>query len=288
MTKAVSMDDFIQNYRVLLTEQEENDLFDLWEKTKSDKVLLQIVESYSPIIQRCVREVSGYKANPEDLRSEGVVAIIEAAKRFDRTRGRFSTYAKRCVKGIMLGYITKNYFPVNVCTSHGKKKLFYAIRKMVAITLVKKGKFDMTRDIALKLSEEYGVEEKIVFSLYDMIRRPFISLSDRIGTEGFDSDHTVEEHMASLDSDVDVSAEISDIIVHRKIITNAMDQVLDARERRIFTSQVLIHREDRVILERLGEEFDISKERVRQLRNSAYEKVRAAIIEAVGTSPDMF
>lgn len=94
--------------------------------------------------------------------------------------------------------------------------------------------------------------------------------------------------MASLDSDVDVSAEISDIIVHRKIITNAMDQVLDARERRIFTSQVLIHREDRVILERLGEEFDISKERVRQLRNSAYEKVRAAIIEAVGTSPDMF
>jgi len=177
---------------------------------------------------------------------------------------------------------------VNVCTSHGKKKLFYAIRKMVAITLVKKGKFDMTRDIALKLSEEYGVEEKIVFSLYDMIRRPFISLSDRIGTEGFDSDHTVEEHMASLDSDVDVSAEISDIIVHRKIITNAMDQVLDARERRIFTSQVLIHREDRVILERLGEEFDISKERVRQLRNSAYEKVRAAIIEAVGTSPDMF
>ncbi len=288
MKKAVSMDDFIQNYRVLLTEQEENDLFDLWETTKSDEVLLQIVQAYSPIIQRCVREVSGYKANPEDLRSEGVVAIIEAAKRFDRTRGRFSTYAKRCVKGIMLGYITKNYFPVNVCTSHGKKKLFYAIRKMVAITLVKKGKFDMTRDIALKLSEEYGVEEKIVFSLYDMIRRPFISLSDRIGTEGFDSDHTVEEHMASLDSDVDVSAEISDIIVHRKIITNAMDQVLDARERRIFTSQVLIHREDRVILERLGEEFDISKERVRQLRNSAYEKVRAAIIEAVGTSPDMF
>jgi RNA polymerase sigma-32 factor len=288
MNKAVSMDDFIQNYRVLLTEQEENDLFDLWEKTKSDTVLLQIVESYSPIIQRCVREVSGYKANPEDLRSEGVVAIIEAAKRFDRTRGRFSTYAKRCVKGIMLGYITKNYFPVNVCTSHGKKKLFYAIRKMVAITLVKKGKFDMTRDIALKLSAEYGVEEKIVFSLYDMIRRPFISLSDRIGSEGFDSDHTVEEHMASLDADVDLSAELSDIAVHRKIITTAMDQVLDARERRIFTSQVLIHREDRIILERLGEEFDISKERVRQLRNSAYEKVREAIIEAVGPSPDMF
>ena len=288
MKKAVSMDDFIQNYRVLLTEQEENDLFDLWEVTKSDEVLLQIVQAYSPIIQRCVREVSGYKANPEDLRSEGVVAIIEAAKRFDRTRGRFSTYAKRCVKGIMLGYITKNYFPVNVCTSHGKKKLFYAIRKMVAITLVKKGKFDMTRDIALNLSEEYGVEEKIVFSLYDMIRRPFISLSDRIGSEGFDSDHTVEEHMASLDSDVDRSAELSDIAVHRKIITNAMDQVLDTRERRIFTSQVLIHREDRIILERLCEEFNISKERVRQLRNSAYDKVRAAIIEAVGPSPDMF
>jgi len=288
MKKAVSMDDFIQNYRVLLTEQEENDLFDLWGKTKSDLVLLQIVQAYSPIIQRCVREVSGYKANPEDLRSEGVVAIIEAAKRFDRTRGRFSTYAKRCVKGIMLGYITKNYFPVNVCTSHGKKKLFYAIRKMVAITLTKEGKFDMTRDIAVKLSLEHGVEEKIVFSLYDMIRRPYISLSDRISSEGYDSDHTIEEHMSATDDDIDFPAEVADMLVHRKIITNAMDQVLDARERRIFTSQVLVERQDRIILERLGREFDISKERVRQLRNTAYKKVKGAIINAIGPTPDMF
>jgi RNA polymerase sigma-32 factor len=288
MKKAVSMDDFIQNYRVLLTEQEENDLFDLWESTKSDKVLLQIVQAYSPIIQRCVREVAGYKANPEDLRSEGVVAIIEAVKRFDRNRGRFSTYAKRCVKGIMLGYITKNYFPVNVCTSHGKKKLFYAIRKMVAITLIKEGKFDMTREIALHLSAEHGVEEKIVFSLYDMIRRPYISLSDRISPEGFDSGHTVEEHMATQNDGIDIPAEITDMAVHRKIISNAMDQVLDDRERRIFTSQVLVQRADRIILERLGEEFDISKERVRQLRNTAFKKVKGAIISAVGPSPDMF
>ncbi len=288
MKKAVSMDDFIQNYRKLLTKQEENDLFDLWEKTGNNNVLLQIVQAYSPIIQRCVREMSGYKANPEDLRSEGVVAIIEAAKRFDRTRGRFSTYAKRCVSGIMLGYIIKNYFPVNVCTSHGKKKLFYAIRKMVAITLVKKGRFTMTRDIALKLSDEFGVEEKIVFSLYDMIRRPNISLSDHIHSPAFDSEYTVEEHMTITDDDVDVHAEFTDMSVHSNIIATAMDQVLDARERKIFVSQVLIPHEDRIILEHLGREFNISKERVRQLRNSAFNKVKSAIIANVGSTPNMF
>ncbi len=287
MKKAITMDDFIQNYRVLLTEQEENDLFDLWVETKSKTVLLQIVQAYSPIIQRCVREVSGYKANPEDLRSEGVVALIDAVSRFDRTRGRFSNYAKRCVKGIMLGYITKNYFPVNVCTSHGKKKLFYAIRKMVAIALVNKGKFDMTREIALKLSDDHGVDEKIVFSLYDMIRRPFISLSENVGSYEFDTNVTIEEHLTNGD-DVDIAAEVTDMAIHRKIITNAMDQVLDDRERRIFTSQVLVHRKDRIILEHLGQEFDISKERVRQLRNTAYEKVKDAIITSTGTSRDIF
>jgi RNA polymerase sigma-32 factor len=288
MKKAVSMDNIIQNYRVLLTEDEENALFDLWEETRSNAVMLQIVQSFSPIIQRCVREVSGYKANPEDLRSEGVIAIIEAAKRFDRTRGRFSAYAKRCVSGIMLGYITKNYFPVNVCTSHGKKKLFYAIRRLVAITLIEKGKFDMTREIALRLAEDNKVDEKIVYSLYDMIRRPYISLSDNAGSEAFNSDHTIEEHMSAMDDDIDIPAEIADMCVHRKIISNAMDQVLDDRERRIFTSQVLVQRGDRIILEHLGQEFNISKERVRQLRNSAYTKVKGAIIRNIGKTPNMF
>ncbi len=288
MKKAVSMDDLIQSYRVLLTKQEENDLFDTWSKTRDNDVLLQIVKSYSPIIQRCIREVSGYKANPEDLRSEGVIALIEAVKRFDRTRGRFATYAKRCVKGIMLGYITKNYFPVNVCTSHGKKKLFYAIRKLIATTLIKKGRFDMTRKIALEMSNEYGVEERIVFSLYDMIRKPYISLSEHITTDGFDSDRTIEDHIASNGDDIDIAAELSDLEFRRNIIHNAINLVLDDREKRIFLAQVLTHRSDRVILERLGKEFNISKERVRQLRNTAYNKVKDAIIDVIGVSPDIF
>lgn len=288
MKKAISMDDFIQNYTELLTAQEEKDLFALWKSTKNNDVLLQIVRAYSPIIQKCVREVSGYKANPEDLRSEGVIALMEAVKRFDPEVSRFSTYVKPCIKGIMLGYITKNYFPVNVCTSHGKKKLFYAIRKLVAITLLKEGRFEFTREIALKLSEAHGVEERVVYSIYDMIRKPYISLSDRLPTDGFDSEHTIEDHIASTDADVDISAELSDLEFHRRIILSAMDQVLDDREKRIFNTQILVNREDRIILERLGEEFDISKERVRQLRNSAYDKVREAIIETIGPSPDMF
>jgi len=288
MKKATSMDDIMQNYRVLLSVEEENKLFDLWTTTRDNTVLLNIIQAYSPIIQRCIREVSGYKANPEDLRSEGTVALIEAARGFDRTRGRFSTYAKRCVKGIMLSYIIKNYFPINVCTSHGKKKLFYAIRKMIAIALVKEGKFDMTRNIAVQLSNEHKVEERVVMGIYDMIRKPHISISDKYPGYGSNSEDTIEDHLCSTDEDIDIAAELSDMEFHSTLIHTAMNAVLDDREKRIFTSQVLVHRGDRVILERLGTEFDISKERVRQLRNTAYEKVKDALINSIGVSPNIF
>ncbi len=288
MKKALCMDDFIQNYRVLLTEEQENDLFQLWWDTKSQEVLLEIVKAYSPIIQRCVRELAGYKANPEDLRSEGVIALLAAAQNFKPEVGRFATYAKTCIKGIMLGFITKNYFPVNVCTSHGKKKLFFSIRKLVAITLIKEGKFDMTRDIAVELAESHEVDEAVVYSMYDMIRKPYISLSEKIPMYGFETDHTIEEHMVLDGDDTDVSADLTDLQFHRRIIDTAMDEVLDNRERRIFESQMLVNREDRIILEDLGAEFDISKERVRQLRNGAYTKVKRAIIRTIGHDPDMF
>lgn len=288
MKKALSMDDFIQNYRVLLTEEQENDLFKLWWDTKDDNVLLEIVKAYSPIIQRCVRELAGYKANPEDLRSEGVIALLAAAKNFQPDVGRFATYAKQCIKGIMLGFITKNYFPVNVCTSHGKKKLFFSIRKLVAVTLVQEGKFEMTRDIALDLAASHEVEESVVYSMYDMIRKPHISLSEKIPRYGLESDHTIEEHLLLDDDAEDVSADLTDLKFHRRIIDTAMDEVLDNRERRIFESQMLVNREDRIILEDLGAEFDISKERVRQLRNGAYAKVKRAIIRSIGSDPNMF
>jgi len=271
----------VQAHRVLLTDSEEKALFTKWHNTGSDRYLVEIVQSFSPIIVRCIKELSSYHADPQELNSEGLIALVEAARNFDMERGiRFSTYAKKWVRGIMLGFITKNYFMVNVCTSHNKKKLFFSIRKMIAEKLTKDGHFELSNALAKDLADSHNIDEKIVYSMYDMIRKPYVSLSDHpiFGYDG-DSDSTVESYIPDEDPDVaEIISALSGIEFQERIINDAL-QVLDDRERKIFKSQILCTSDDKLILQTLGEEYNITRERVRQIRDKAMMKVRKRILQ---------
>ena len=63
----------------------------------------------------------------------------------------------------------------------------------------------------------------------------------------------------------------------QKLIATAMKNVLDYREREIFVAQELSEKEDVKTLEILANEFDISRERVRQVRNRAMDKMGAEL-----------
>lgn len=276
MAKKKTTSSFVEAYRTLLTVEEERALFERWHKSGSNDDLTEIVTAYSPIIVRTIKELSGYNADREELTSEGLIALVESAKRFELSRGlRFSTYAKTWVRGIMLGYITKNYFMVNVCTSHNKKKLFFSLRKLIAMELTKHGSFELDTATANEMAVEHAVEPEIVFSIYDMIRMPYLSLSEPTNDE---DEQTREYYIPSETPQIlEVISEMSGIKFHKKLISDAMDRVLDDREKRIFKAQVLTSKDDHQILETLGKEFDITKERVRQIRNTAMEKVTKEI-----------
>ncbi len=280
------IDRFVQSHRVLLTEDEERTLFEKWHRTKSNDVLTEIVKAYTPIIRKSIRELASYRADEEELVSEGLLALVEAAKRFDLDLGlRFSTYAKGWVKGIMLGYITKSFFMVNVCTSHEKKKLFFKIRRMIAEELTKRGKFKMSHELAEELSTKYNVDYKIVHSIYDMIRQPWVSLDEPSSFQ--DSNTTFIDHVnADTPSVETIMEQVDGAEFHTTIINSAMERVLDSREKRIFTAQVLTEKDEVVILEDLGKEFDITRERVRQIRDRARNKVRNELLRRL-TSGDV-
>ena len=282
-TMGLTARDFVKSHRVLLTEEQEIALFKNWQKTKDNKYLTKIVISYSPIILKTIKELSGYRMDPEELTSEGLVALIEAARRYDLSRGlRFSTYAKTWVKGVMYGFITKNFFLVHVCTSHTKKKLFFALRKLIAKEMKKSGNFTLTGKIATGLAEDYGTTVTEIQCMYDMFRKPHDSLSETVGkTE--DTDITKGDTLAAKTPMVEEETIINETIEFQKrLITDVMNKVLTPRERRIFITQKLREKGETMTLEKLGKRFKISKERVRQIRNEAHGKVEEELRNQVG------
>ena len=274
---------FVKSHRVLLTEEQEIELFNNWRETKDNKYLTKIIVSYSPIILKTIKELSGYRMDPEELTSEGLVALIEAAKRYDLSRGlRFSTYAKTWVKGVMYGFITKNYFLVHVCTSHTKKKLFFALRKLIAKEMKKNGSFALTTEVAAILADDYRTTITEIQCMYDMFRKPHDSLSEKVGKSG-ESDITKGDTLASKTPMVEEETIINETIEFQKrLVHDVMKKVLTPRERRIFIAQKLKEKGDVITLDKLGKKFSISKERVRQIRNEAQGKIETELKNRVG------
>ncbi len=274
---------FVEAHRVLLTREEEVALFTKWyaaEGRLKDAYLAQIIRAYSPIIKATIREFSGYHADPEELKSEGLMGMVQAAQRFDLSKGwRFSTFAKSWVKGVMLGYITKNYFPVNLCTSHNKKKLFFAIRRTIAANLKEKGSFEMSPRKAQELSEEFDVSVQDVNTIYEMIRKPPVSMEDPIHSEEPEG-LTRQDYVQDKDPlSADTVVEYNRHEVQRRLIDDVIDLVLNDRERDIFEMQVLSQKGETMTLEDLGDKWGVSRERVRQIRNKANKKVKRAVLK---------
>ncbi|MGB7699004.1 MAG: sigma-70 family RNA polymerase sigma factor, partial [Methylovirgula sp.] len=80
---------------------------------------------------------------------------------------------------------------------------------------------------------------------------------------------------------VDQSASQENLLADREEASNRLGalhqalSVLNDRERRIFQARRLT--DDPITLEQLSDEFDISRERVRQIEVRAFEKVQAAV-----------
>jgi RNA polymerase sigma-32 factor len=276
---------FVKSFVDPLTRDQEQDLF-VWlhtarragDRVRINYYMTKITSHYSPIVAKSAKDLAGYGMDREDLVSEGLVALVEAANRFDVFRGlRFSTYAKWWVKGVMYTYIVKNYFLVNVCTNHTKKKLFFALRKLLNAEMKDTGNFTMTQARAEQIAEMFDATPDEVMQIYLMFRNPCDPLSAPINNE--DGDLTKEDTIDS--GTILVSDEFAGNRIARfqkELIVEAMVVVLDERERDIVDARVLSTSDDKLTLQDLGNRWEVSKERIRQIETIAMKKLRTEIL----------
>jgi RNA polymerase sigma-32 factor len=232
----------------------------------------RLVTSHLRLVAKIAASYRGYGLPISEVISEGNVGLMQAVKRFEPDKGfRLATYAMWWIRAAIQEYILRSWSLVKMGTTANQKKLFFNLRKAKSrISALEEG--DLRPDQVKVIAKRLGVTEQDVI---DMNRRlgGDVSLNSPIREEG-DSGEWQDWLVDDSISQETRLAESEEADNRRKALGEALS-VLNGRERRIFEARRLI--DVPITLEELADEFDISRERVRQIEVRAFEKVRKAV-----------
>ena len=257
----------------MLEPQEEYMLAKRYAEHADRQAAHKLVTSHLRLVAKIAMGYRGYGLPIGEVVSEGNVGLMQAVKKFDPERGfRLATYAMWWIKASIQEYILRSWSLVKMGTTANQKRLFFNLRRLKGrIQAIDDGdlKPEHVSEIAtkLKVSEEEVISMNRRLSGDASLNAPIKAAE---GDSGQWQDWLVDDH----DSQEDVLIEQDELETRRRMLSKAMS-VLNERERRIFEARRLA--EEPVTLEDLSAEFDISRERVRQIEVRAFEKVQDAV-----------
>ncbi|HIM19154.1 MAG TPA: RNA polymerase sigma factor RpoH [Rhodospirillales bacterium] len=243
------------------------------EKGKSEAAH-KLVTSHLRLVAKIAMQYRGYGLPVADLISEGNLGLMKAVKKFDTQRGcRLSTYAMWWIKASVTEYILRSWSLVKMGTMSAQKKLFFSLRKAKRkLNIIDAQTIDPEK--TAKLAEQFSISEADITHLDRRITARDLSLNAPISNSEEDSMEFIDILEDDTPSPEVLVARTQETEFRQKYLKDAMLQ-LSERERHIFTERRL--KEDPITLEKLGEHYGISRERVRQLENRAYTKVQTII-----------
>jgi RNA polymerase sigma-32 factor len=266
----------------ILERQEEYVLAKRWREHGDRDAAHKLVTSHLRLVTKIARDHRGYDLPISEVISEGNIGLLQAVERFEPEKGfRLATYATWWIKAAIQDYILRSWSLVKMGTTANQKKLFFNLRKAKSkISNLDDG--DMRLDQVKIIAKRIGVTETDVIHMNRRLGGD-ASLNAAIredGDFGEWQDWLVDE---SPDQETTLAAS-EEFDNRRKMLSDALT-VLNARERRIFAARRLA--EEQITLAGLADEFGVSRERVRQLEVSAFEKVQKAVknlVAAIETS----
>jgi len=204
--------------------------------------------------------------NVLDLVQEGNVGLMRAVHKFDPEKGiKFSYYASFWIKAYILKFIMDNWRLVKIGTTQAQRKLFYNLNKERQ-RLISQG---FSPDSAM-LSEKLNVSEEQIVEMEQRLDGNDMSLDIPVGDDG--STATRMDFLPALGpgvEDVLANSELSTMLrEHLKTI----EPLLNDKELEILHGRLLS--EDPVTLREIGEKYDITRERVRQIEARLLQKIR--------------
>ena len=255
----------------LLDPEEEYMLAKRWVEEQDTEAAHKMVTSHLRLAAKIAMGYRGYGLPQAEVISEANVGLMQAVKRFDPEKGfRLATYAMWWIRASIQEYILRSWSLVKMGTTSAQKKLFFNLRKAKSrIGALEDG--DLRPEHVQKIAHDLGVSEDEVISMNRRLSGGDASLNATVGSDGEGS----MEWMDWLeDEDADQAGdyeERDELDARRQLLEQAM-AVLNDRERDILVQRRLS--DQPVTLEDLSGQYDVSRERIRQIEVRAFEKLQ--------------
>ena len=255
----------------MLTPEEEYQLAKSWKEEGDERAAHKLVTSHLRLVAKIAMGYRGYGLPVGELISEGNVGMMQAVKRFDPDRGfRLATYAMWWIRAAIQEYILHSWSLVKMGTTAAQKKLFFNLRKAKSqISAFEEG--DLRPEHLSAIATKLGVSEQEVT---DMNRRlggdASLNAPLRADSEGEWQDWLVDD-AETQESEL---ADREDLTNRRMLLGEAL-KGLNERERHILIERRL--KDEPTTLEELSQQYNISRERVRQIEVRAFEKLQKSM-----------
>ncbi len=265
----------------LLSPEEEHSLAVSYQKNPDDvEAAARLVTANLRLVVKIAYEYRRAYKNMMDLIQEGNIGLMQAVKKFDPYRGvKLSSYAAWWIRAYMLRFILNNWRLVKLGTTQAQRKLFFNLSKEKA-RLSALGIEPTDAEIAKRLN----VSEGEVAEMDKRLARSDASLDASVGESDGRTVSRIElmPSPGSTPDQLAEGAELSELLVDR---LDEFRRGLTGKDVVIFDKRLVA--DEPLTLQELGDEFGVSRERVRQLEARLTGKLREYLKETLGDAVEL-
>jgi RNA polymerase sigma-32 factor len=260
----------------MLEPEEEYMLAKRWVEEEDTEAAHKMVTSHLRLAAKIAMGYRGYGLPTAEVISEANVGLMQAVKKFDPEKGfRLATYAMWWIRASIQEYVLRSWSMVKLGTTSAQKKLFFNLRKAKnRIGALEEG--DLRPENVERIANDLNVTEEEVISMNRRMSGGDASLNAVISADGEGATQWqdwLEDEDADQASDYEAKDELE---ARRELLADAMS-VLNDREKDILVQRRLS--EKTVTLEDLSGQYDVSRERIRQIEVRAFEKLQTRMRE---------
>jgi len=258
----------------MLDSEEEYMLAKNWKTTGNIKSAEKLVTSHLRLVAKIAMRYKGYGLPLNEMISEGNVGLMQAVKKFEPEKGfRLATYAMWWIKASIQEYVLRSWSLVKIGTTTAQKKLFFNLKKLKN-QIAPKAEGDLKDEHVKNIATRLNVNEEEVVSMNRRLSGKEHSLNSPIGEDGDEwQDWLVDKEM-----DQELRFSQQEEMKQRKELLQDSVKILNKREKDILYSRRLA--EEPETLEDLSKKFKISRERIRQIENKAFEKLQKHMLNS--------
>ncbi len=258
----------------MLDAEEEYMLAKNWKATGNLKSAEKLVVSHLRLVAKIAMRYKGYGLPLNEMISEGNVGLMQAVKKFEPEKGfRLATYAMWWIKASIQEYILRSWSLVKIGTTTAQKKLFFNLKKLKN-QIAPRTEGDLKDEHVSQIAKKLDVDESEVVSMNRRLAGKEKSLNAPIGEDGDEwQDWVVDKEM-----DQELKFAHKEEMDQRKDLLKESIKILNDREKEILYARRL--NEDPITLENLSRKYKISRERIRQIENKAFEKVQKHMLNS--------